>query len=101
MKHKRYRIANKARFTAFVAATLILAAFIIGTVLGFNTISGASTREFVQVRVQSGDTLWGLAQEYGPAGTDVRLVIYEICRLNGVTADSLQAGQFITIPREL
>ncbi|MCR4805203.1 MAG: LysM peptidoglycan-binding domain-containing protein [Clostridia bacterium] len=101
MAHKRYRIANKTRFTAFVAIMIILAACIIGTVLGFNTISGASTREFVQVRVQSGDTLWGLAKEYGPADADVRLIVYEICKLNGVSADSLQTGQFITIPREL
>ena len=101
MKHKRYRIANKTRFTAFVAIMLILAVSLIGTWLGFNTIIGASTREFVQVRVQSGDTLWSLAQQYGPQNTDIRMVIYEICKLNDVDAASLQIGQFITIPREL
>lgn len=100
-KQKKYRINNKARFTAFVAVTIIALAFIITSALGFNTASGASTQQYIQVKVQSGDTLWGLAQEYGPSDMDVRNVIYEICRLNGITAADLQAGQYITIPSEL
>ena len=100
-KHKRYRIANKFRFTAFVAIALIVLAFVISTALGFNTISGASRQEYVQIKVQSGDTLWALAKEYGPADMDIRNIVYEICRLNGVSADTLQAGQYITIPTEL
>ncbi len=100
-KHRKYRVANKARFTAFIAITMVLLTFIIGTALGYNNVVGASNKEFVQVRVESGDTLWGLAQEYGPADMDVRNVVYEICRLNGISADTLQAGQYITIPTEL
>ena len=100
-KHAKYRIANKARFTAFVAIVLVLTAFIVSTALGFNTVVGASNKQFVQVKVQSGDTLWGLAQEYGPANMDVRNVVYEICKLNGIDAASLQAGMYITIPTEL
>ena len=100
-KHKKYRVANKARFTAFVAISIVLLAFIITTALGYNTASGASTQEYVQVKVQSGDTIWGLAQEYGPADMDIRNVVYEICRINGIQADTLQAGQYITIPTEL
>ena len=51
--------------------------------------------------VQSGDTLWALAQEYGPADMDVRTVVYQICQLNGISAKDLQPGQYITIPTEL
>ena len=100
-RHRKYRVANKARFTAFVAITIIALAFIITTALGFNTASGASTQQYVQIEVRDGDTLWALAKEYGPQDMDVRSVIYEICRLNGITAGSLQAGQYITIPTEL
>ncbi len=99
--HRKYRVANKARFTAFVAVTLVLMAFIVSTALGYNTASGASTKEFVQVKVESGDTLWALAQEYGPADMDVRSVVFQICRLNGLSAGDLQPGQYITIPTEL
>ena len=99
--HRKYRIANKARFTAFVAIMIIARAFVVTTALGFNTASGASTQQYVQVEVKAGDTLWALAKEYGPKDMDVRNVIYEICRLNGITAATLQAGQFITIPVEL
>ncbi len=100
-KGKKYRIANKLRFTVFLAAALIVLAFLISTALGYNTVSGANTQEFVQVRVQSGDTLWALAKEYGPADMDIRLVVYEICKLNSIDAGSLQAGQYITIPVSL
>ena len=100
-KHRKYRVANKARFTAFFAVAIIALAFIISSALGFNTASGASTQQYVQIKAQSGDTLWTLAQEYGPSDMDVRNVIYEICRLNGITAADLQAGQYITIPTEL
>ena len=100
-KHRKYRVANKGRFTAFVAITLVLMAFIVSSALGYNTASGASTKEFVQVKVESGDTLWALAQEYGPADMDVRTVVYQICQLNGISAKDLQPGQYITIPTEL
>ena len=100
-KHRKYRIANKGRFTAFLAVMIIAAAFLLVPALGFNTASGASTQQYVQVRVEAGDTLWTLAQEYGPSDMDVRNVIFEICRLNGITAADLQAGQYITIPTEL
>ena len=88
------------RMSGWLAASIALA-FIISSALGFNTASGASTQQYVQIKVQSGDTLWTLAQEYGPSDMDVRNVIYEICRLNGITAADLQAGQYITIPTEL
>ena len=100
-KHKKYRVANKARFTVFVAIAIVALAFVISTALGFNTASGASTQQYIQVEVKAGDTLWALAQEYGPSDMDVRNVIYEICRLNGITAADLMAGQYITIPTEL
>ena len=55
--HRKYRIANKARFTAFVAIMIIAMAFVVTTALGFNTASGASTQQYVQVEVKAGDTL--------------------------------------------
>ena len=100
-RQKKYRVNNKARFTAFVAVTIIALAFIISSALGFNTASGASTQQYIQVCVESGDTLWALAQKYGPSDMDIRNIVYEICRLNGITASELQAGQYITIPAEL
>ena len=97
-KHRKYRVANKARFTAFVAITLVLMAFIVSSALGYNTASGASTKEYVQVKVQSGDTLWALAQEYGPADMDVRTVVYQICQLNGISERTvLRIGKRIRV----
>ena len=94
-KHKKYRVANKARFTAFVAIMIIALAFIVTTALGFNTASGTSTQQYVQIEIQSGDPTFAMKSNKG------RNVIYEICRLNGITAADLKAGQYITIPTEL
>lgn len=98
---KRYRIANRTRFTAFTALVLIVLAFAISSFMGINNASGASTREYVQIQVNSGDTLWALAKEYGPSDEDTRRVVYEICKLNDITAADLKEGQFITIPTEI
>lgn len=98
---KKYRIVNRTRFTAFAVLVIIVCAFAVSSLMGINNASGASTQEYVQIKVTSGDTLWNLAKEYGPKNTDTRMVVYEICQLNNITASELMAGQFITIPTEL
>ena len=100
-KQKRIRNRRIVRFTAFTAIAIVVMAFFVTSALGWNTASGASTQQYVLVEVQSGDTLWELARQYGPANTDIRVLIYEICRLNEIDAASLQAGQILTIPVEL
>ena len=98
---KKYRIVNKFRFTAAVTVLLLLIAVIFGSIAGAFDASGTNVREYVTVKVEYGDTLWNLARTYGPGNADVRLVIHEICDINNVSADTLQAGQYITIPVNL
>jgi nucleoid-associated protein YgaU len=52
-----------------------------------------------QVVVQPGDTLWGLAERYAPAGTDPRRWAAEVERLNGLPGGRLLAGQVLLLPR--
>ncbi len=94
----RYRISNKLRFTAFMSAFILITVCLISSFLGVYTASASEPERFVDVRVSYGDTLWSLAREYGPVESDIRSTIYEICRINDVTAETLQAGQHILIP---
>jgi len=52
----------------------------------------------VDYRVRSGDTLWHIAEEFGPDGADRRRVVAAIERINDVDGSTLQAGQVIEIP---
>lgn len=49
-------------------------------------------------QVQPGDTLWELAEEVAGPEVDVRVVIANIKRLNGLDTSNLAAGQTLLIP---
>lgn len=102
MKTKKYRIRSKFRFTVFIAVMVVSMAFLSGTVFGLNDASSLSEEpSYLSVKVQSGDTLWNIASEYGPKDIDRRKVIYEICRLNDIDAGSIQPGQSLLIPEAI
>ena len=97
---KRYRIVNKFRFITSLVVVMLIGFCVVSAIFGFNRASGTDIRSFVTVRVEQGDTLWGLAKAYGPEGYDRREVVYAIEKLNNVDASSLQAGQLLTIPTD-
>lgn len=103
MKTKKYyRIKSKFRFTVFVVFIIVLTAFLTSTILGLNDAASLSEEpNYHHVQVQAGDTLWNIAAEYGPPNTDRRKVIYEICLLNEIDANSLQPGQSILVPEKI
>jgi LysM repeat protein len=54
--------------------------------------------ETTEYRVKPGDTLWQIAQTYGPDNTDTRRIVAVIEKLNQIDGAILQAGQIIEIP---
>lgn len=96
--NKKYRIKSKFRFTLFITFVLVLSIFTISTVIGLNTADSLTKNLFTEIQVQHGDTLWKLAKEFGPENKDLREVIYDICMINDITADSIYPGQRILIP---
>lgn len=95
---KRYKIVNRKRFTAFLSIVILACIMITGSAMGFFTASSKDVTKYTTIQVQAGDTLWNLAKVYGNDHKDIREVIYDICKLNNVSAESLKAGQYITIP---
>jgi len=91
------------RVLAFLAAlpalaVLVLAVFAGGSALasGDETASGSS---FAVVTVQTGDSLWSIAEEVAPAA-DPRDVVDALVRLNELSDGSLAVGQTLAIPAE-
>ena len=54
--------------------------------------------ETTDYRVKPGDTLWHIAQTYGPEDADTRRIVAAIEKLNRIDGGSIQAGQVIDIP---
>lgn len=62
--------------------------------------SDAATPDVRWVVVEPGDTLWGLAQRFGPAGSDTRELVDTLIQLNGLdTRKPLTPGRALRIPR--
>lgn len=98
---RRYRIVNSVRFTAFMAAFVLISVIGISSSLGYNDAEGMNIQDHTVVTVQSGDTLWDLAGKYGPENADIREVIYNISKINNVNASTLRPGMEISIPSSL
>lgn len=96
---KSYRIKSRVRFTIFCVLVFLLLVGTVSTV--FAGAYAASEPQYLQIEVESGDTLWDLAREFGPADQDVRRVVWHICNVNQVSAETLQPGQILLIPVDL
>ena len=99
--NRRYQITSPIRFVAFllIAMLLVISATII--VNGSDRGYGSDESTYTEIRIQSGDTLWDLAKEYGPSDEDVRKVVKRICNINGIVPEGLMPGQKIKIPNQL
>ena len=98
---KKYRIKSKFRFTMFVVIMLVSVIFTAGTALGFNTAASLSEPVYTEVRIKAGDTLWQIADEYGPEHKDRRQIVYEICKANDIRANDIHPGQLVLVPQEI
>lgn len=96
-----YRVRVKKLIFRLVALTCITFAVWAG-VSRLGEYIGAKDHYATQVVVvRHGDTLWGIATEYGPQGWDPRKTVEVIRELNGLTSSDvgrLRPGQELQIP---
>lgn len=95
---KKHRIKSKFRFILFLTVSILMAISVTGTIFGANSVESLTKPVYTEIIVQSGDTLWDLAEEFGPDHQDIRKVVHAICQLNDISADSIYPGQAILIP---
>lgn len=95
---KKYRIKSRVRFTVFIVLMLLVTATAVTTFLGFNNADGMTKPQYIQVQVESGDTLWSIAEQYMPADMDRRESVHIISKTNETSASKLYPGQTLKIP---
>jgi nucleoid-associated protein YgaU len=52
-----------------------------------------------RVIVQQGDTLWGIATQYGPPREDVRSIVYRIQQANRLDTSLIHPGDVLLVPQ--
>ena len=95
---KKYRVKSKFRFTLFLTVSILCVIIAGSTLLGLNNANASSMNQYYAVKVSVGDTLWDIAEEYGPEYQDVRKTVDEICQLNEMEASDLTVGEHILVP---
>ena len=98
LEMKHLHIVIRFRFTMFVAAVILTIGTIIGLIAGSFNASGTTRTTYEVITVQSGDTLWSIAEQYVPEDKDIRDYIYEICDKNNIKAGDIMQGQDLMIP---
>jgi hypothetical protein len=96
----RLRITRRGRavLTVLIAVPLAIAAIVGG--IGAYTADGSNapaSGHYSYVTVQSGESLWQLAQTVAP-NADPRDVVADISNLNGLGSGVIQPGQRLAIP---
>ena len=97
-KSRAYRI--RRRILLFACAALLLGGFFIGT--ASMAQAGEEEQEalckyYTSVYIESGDTLWDIAEEYCAEGESLQDYIAEVKELNGLKSDQIHAGNYLTI----
>lgn len=54
---------------------------------------------YKEITVKQGDTLWSIAQKYGPVKQDIRKTVYDLKKINKLEReDYIYPGQILLIP---
>ena len=87
---------KRAILLAFVALVLICSPLFAWSVSRPGSVAPAAP--VVRVVVQPGDTLWGIAREYGPTREDVRRIVYRIKQANRLDTSLIHPGDVLLVP---
>jgi nucleoid-associated protein YgaU len=61
--------------------------------------SVAPVAPVTRVVVQQGDTLWGIATQYGPPREDVRSIVHRIQQANRLDTSLIHPGDVLLVPQ--
>jgi hypothetical protein len=97
------RLTRRGRIVVAIAAALLLAALSLVIAASAQATNhpvpaGAAQQNLTQVSVRPGQSLWSVAANADP-DADTRVVIQQIIELNGLTGDTVFAGQRLWVPR--
>ena len=105
-KSLRKREAVVRRQKGLLAIAIILLVTL-GILLGtsMNTLASSEkdistyNKYYTSIRIESGDTLWNIADEYVKGfNLSKHDYITDVCQINGISEDKIQAGDYIVVP---
>ena len=101
---KREAVVRRQKsILALVVLALVIFGILLGT--GMNALASSDkdiasyNKYYVSIRVESGDTLWTIADEYIDGfNIDKDDYIKEVCEINEISKDDIHAGDYIVVP---
>ncbi len=102
----RKRACVVRRQKALIVAVIILLVSL-GVLFGTSMNALASSKRdvsslnkyYTSIKIESGDTLWNISDEYiSNLNITKAEYIHEICRLNNISENEIQTGDYIVIP---
>ena len=96
---KRKGINRRASYVIFTAIAIIFIVFALyPNKSNAQSQDGASYKYFHKIYVESGDTLWSIAQENKSDSESTKEYIKEVKTINKLKSDDLYAGQMLVVP---
>ena len=95
----RYRVVKPVRFFVCILIMVMGLSTLLFTVFVPST-EAAAADTYRQVVVHENETIWTIAEENCPSGTDPRIHVKEICEINDVDPGEIQPGDVLIVPVE-
>lgn len=93
-----------SRRSASARALVIISTIVAGLVLllatAVHAFAGSEPIDTMDYQVQSGESLWSIAEDVAPADADIRAVVSTIRHLNDLDQAVIHAGDVLEVPAD-
>ena len=93
-----------SRRSASARALVIISTIVAGLVLllatAVHAFAGSAPIDTIDYQVQSGESLWSIAEDVAPADADIRAVVSTIRHLNDLDEAVIHAGDVLEVPAD-
>lgn len=93
----RYRVSDKRRFKTFLVLSTVLLLLVTSMITYTVKAYSYSEIKYIELQINSGDTIWNIAREYGQ-NSSIRKDVYEIMEFNDLQDGYIYPGQTIRVP---
>jgi len=102
LRRRELVVRRQKKALAFIILIFVSIGLLLGTSINALASSKADiasyNKYYKSVRVESGDTLWTIADEYiADFNIDKKEYIAEICSLNDICEDEIHAGDYVVV----